>query len=54
MTPNGHAVSASLDRTLKVWDLDSGRELRTLSGHTDLVSGVAVTPRWRKGSIGFG
>jgi WD40 repeat protein len=27
------AVSASDDQTLKVWDLDSGAELRTLKGH---------------------
>ena len=27
-----------------MWDLDSGRELRTLAGHTDSVYGVAVTP----------
>ena len=33
-----------MDQTLKVWDLGSGRELRTLSGHTEGVSAVAVTP----------
>jgi WD40 repeat protein len=27
-----------------VWDVESGRELRTLEGHSNLVSGVAVTP----------
>ena len=27
------AVSASLDKTLKVWEVASGRELRTLTGH---------------------
>ena len=37
------AVSASADQTLKVWDLASGRELRTLAGHTDRVMAVAVT-----------
>jgi WD40 repeat protein len=27
-----------------VWDLESSRELRTLEGHSDSVTGVAVTP----------
>src|SRR5271157_5808756 len=58
------AVSASLDDTLKVWDLKSayrfrfvprligrmltGRALRTLSGHSAYVTGVAVTPDGRR------
>jgi len=37
------AVSASWDKTLKVWDLETGHELRTLEGHADYVTGVAVT-----------
>jgi len=37
------AVSASGDRSLKVWDLNTGRDLRTLEGHSDGVYGVAVT-----------
>ena len=41
------AVSASDDKTLKVWELGSGRELRTLTGHTDMVKAVAVTPDGR-------
>ena len=45
VTPDGNrAVSASSDTTLKVWDLASGQEIRTLTGHTDTVSGVAMTP----------
>ena len=48
VTPDGrHAVSASWDRTLKVWDLASGAELRTLAGHADWVMAVAVTPDGR-------
>jgi hypothetical protein len=37
------AVSASWDKTLKVWDLETGRTLRTLEGHSDSVRAVAVT-----------
>ena len=39
VTPDGkRAVSASSDHTLKVWDLDAGRVLRTLKGHSSPVS----------------
>jgi WD40 repeat protein len=31
------------DKTLKVWDLETGRALRTLEGHFAYVSDVAVT-----------
>jgi len=47
LTPDGRrAVSASYDNTLKVWDLESGRELRTLLGHAG--EGVAVSPDGRR------
>ena len=46
VTPDGKlAISGSADRMLKVWELSSGRELRTLSGHSPAgVNAVAVTP----------
>jgi hypothetical protein len=49
VTPDGRrAVSASNDRTLKIWDLESGRALVTLQGHADRVRACAVTPDGRR------
>ena len=49
VTPDGRqAISASGDKTLKVWDLASGVEVRTLRGHMDSVYGVAVTSDGRQ------
>ena len=42
MADGRRAVSGSLDRTLRVWDLESGSCLRTLEGHTDSVMCVSV------------
>jgi WD40 repeat protein len=48
VTPDGrYAISGSYDHTLKVWDLDTGREARTLAGHERPVHAVAVTPDGR-------
>ena len=44
VTPDGsQIVSGSGDDTVKVWDLNTGALLRTLTGHTDRVLSVAVT-----------
>lgn len=49
ITPDGRrAVSASRDKTLKVWDLISGRAQRTLEGHSREVNGVAIAPDGRR------
>src|SRR5262249_2540755 len=43
--PDGRrALSASEDRTLRLWDLEAGRELRRLDGHKGAVQGVAFSP----------
>jgi len=48
VTPDGrHVISASSDKTLKVWELESGREVATLEGHTAWVSACAVMPDGR-------
>jgi WD40 repeat protein len=45
VTPDGSlAISGSDDRTLKVWELESGRAVQTLEGHAGPVWAVAVTP----------
>ena len=42
--PDGKAISASRDKTLKVWDLKTGQCVMTLQGHTDSVISVAILP----------
>jgi WD40 repeat protein len=37
-------VSASKDRTVRLWDTSTGAELRTLGGHTAAVAAAAVMP----------
>jgi WD40 repeat protein len=45
VTPDGRMViSSSHDKTLKVWDLETGHCRATLIGHTGNVRSVAVTP----------
>jgi WD40 repeat protein len=37
-------VSGSYDKTLKVWDAQTGQETLTLRGHTDIVTSVSFSP----------
>ena len=44
-SPDGKRLAtASIDKTAKVWDAASGKELLTLHGHTMDVTGVAFSP----------
>ncbi len=45
-TSNTTLFSAANDRTIKVWDLDSGRCKTTLRGHTKAVTCLAVSSPW--------
>ena len=45
ISPDGRrVVSGSSDKTLKVWDVETGKCVATLEGHSAWVIGVAVFP----------
>ena len=46
------AVSGSSDKTLRLWDLESGQTLRTLQGHTSGVLSVALSSDGRRAVSG--
>jgi WD40 repeat protein/serine/threonine protein kinase len=43
----GRVAVAGADKTIKVWDIKSGRVVQTLRGHTDVVLSVAWSPNGR-------
>lgn len=48
ITPNGRCiVSGSSDTTIKLWDIESGKEVRIFEGHSDSVYSIAITPDGR-------
>jgi hypothetical protein len=55
-SPDGKwlAAAGSSDRTAKVWDAATGRELLTLSGHRGDVNSVAWSPDGRRLATGSG
>jgi WD40 repeat protein len=47
-SPDGkYALSGSIDKTIKLWDVATGREIRTFSGSTARVTSIAITPDGR-------
>ena len=47
-TPDGkRAVSASGDKTVRVWDLAEGTELKRLEAHQGAIDALAVSPDGR-------
>jgi WD40 repeat protein len=46
------AVSVSQDHNLQIWDLESGKCLYTLAGHTDKITTISVTPDGKRAISG--
>ncbi len=45
VTPDGkHLLTGSWDNTIKLWDISTGKEIRTFKGHTQPVNTVAISP----------
>ena len=54
-SPDGNRiVSGSFDRTVKVWDAQTGQETRTLKGHSGVVSSVSFSPDGKRIVSGSG
>jgi len=43
-TPDGKILASTAGNKVKLWDVETGRELRTLTGHTDRVWSLAFSP----------
>ena len=43
-SPNGKTLASAAGKTIKLWDVTSGKNTATLKGHTNLVFSVAFSP----------
>jgi WD40 repeat protein len=44
-TPDGRVIAAACtDRTIRLWNVETGSDIATLWGHTDWVQSVAFSP----------
>lgn len=49
LSPDGrHAVTASADKSVRLWDLETGKAVKTFEGHTAAVTNVALAPDGRR------
>jgi WD40 repeat protein len=47
--PDGRSIlSGAGDATVRLWDVETGKELRRFEGHTEWISGVAFSPDGRQ------
>ncbi len=54
-SPDGrYLASGSSDKTIKIWEVATGQELRTLTGHSEGVLSVAYSPDGRYLASGIG
>ena len=52
-SPDGlRALTGGADKTLRLWDVDTGKELRVLEGHAEGVWAVGFSPDGRKAVSG--
>ena len=45
LSPDGKSiVSCGYDKTIKIWNIENGGEIKTFNGHKDIVQSVSYSP----------